>query len=75
MDLSIYETNEALTVVMGFVGDIFGIPFQPMAPLKKQFNVSFCWRVGTPLTEAQARTEVLFREQLRAEWLRLLSCS
>lgn len=75
VDLSIRELAEAVARATGFSGTIHWDTSQPEGTPKKQLDVSrlasLGWRARIPLAEGLASTVALFREQLRAELVRL----
>lgn len=75
VDLSIRELAEAVARATGFSGTIHWDTSQPDGTPKKQLDVSrlanLGWRARIPLAQGLASTVALFREQLKAELVRL----
>ena len=75
VDLTIRALAEAVAEATGYQGEILWDTSKPDGTPKKQLVVSrlasLGWRARIPLAEGLASTVALFREQLRAELVRL----
>ena len=75
VDLTIRALAEAVAKATGYRGEILWDSSKPDGTPKKQLDVSrltaLGWRARIPLAQGLSSTVALFREQLRAELVRL----